>query len=107
MEPAIQLVTQLGSFGLLCYIIFWTTKSGGPKLFESMANIRSSIDRNTHRLESLEASQVIHNEVTIKLIDKFMNGLSKADADALRQEIERARSSKAGLRPSQEGRPGS
>jgi len=102
MEPAIQLVTQLGSFGLLCYIIFWTTRSGGPRLFEVMTNIRASIDHNTHRLESLEATQLAQTQVTIRLIEKSENGLSKVDADVLRRELQEAREKVQSLRSSQE-----
>lgn len=54
MEDSIQWLLQGGALAILIYIVIWTTRTGAPGLFEALAGIRTAMERNTMRTESLE-----------------------------------------------------
>jgi hypothetical protein len=56
METALPYLLQAGAFGLLTYLILWTTHSGAPKLFSILAGIQAAIVEHTGQIANLKGS---------------------------------------------------
>ncbi len=54
MPQEVQWVLQGGALLLLAYLIIWGTRTGGPKLFESLRGIQSAVESNTGKIAALE-----------------------------------------------------
>lgn len=52
MDP-VQLLVQGGSVGLLAYLIWWATKTGAPKLWDSLGGMKGSLDRLSSKVDKL------------------------------------------------------
>lgn len=54
MDATLQVILQGGALGILAYLIFWVTRSGGPKLFDALFGIKSAMEAHTLKLEQFE-----------------------------------------------------
>lgn len=90
MSEFIPLVERLGSLALLGYLIFWSTRVGGPSFLQTMNHLRKSIDRNTQQLMSMEEQQNLQTEVLIRLVElRFADPEAREVIKKLRREDEK------------------